>query len=150
MECQDQTRRGTVKIDPEPSGQATQEYQVPWGRTRVSLFGRNQGDYKPRVGPKTPTEGLCRDCGFFHGRGQICPAIGASCRKCNEKGHFERRCPNQKPRLSLIGKDDHEEWTTQTKRIKGSEESRDWEHRGRMASNESSGLRKQIADLIVR
>ena len=78
---------------------------------------------------KQPRKG-CVGTGFPARRGHICPIIGVPRRKCNEKGHFERRSPNQKPSPSLIENDDHEKWSTQTMKVKKSGKSRDWEQRG--------------------
>ena len=49
---------------------------------------------------------LCERCGTGHNKQQLCPAIGAICRKCGRKNHFAKMCRTKTRPLYGIQTDD--------------------------------------------
>ena len=55
---------------------------------------------------------LCERCGNRHSTQQICPAIGAQCRKCGRKNHFAKMCRTKIRPLYGIQTDEHHHTST--------------------------------------
>ena len=57
---------------------------------KVDEVGRSTGTRKPTV--RKPATQQCYRCGRPYHRGHQCPAINATCRKCQRRGHFQEVC----------------------------------------------------------
>ena len=45
-----------------------------------------------RSQPKQAQKLYCDRCGNWHTKQQVCPALGAECRKCGQRNHFAKVC----------------------------------------------------------
>lgn len=54
---------------------------------RVQNVPKNKGSLS-----KSPA--ACRSCSYTHGTSYPCPAVNAACKRCGQKGHFIKVCPN--------------------------------------------------------
>lgn len=61
------------------------------GKSQYSERGRQHLGSK-RTQTEQASERRCKRCGRNHGKGEICPAKSAECRKCGKKGHFAAVC----------------------------------------------------------
>jgi hypothetical protein len=73
-----------------PSYQRT----TSWGQQQQQqTYPQAHGQYTPAPRPQGRVNTLCSRCGRNHGE-QTCCALGASCRGCGKRIHFQRCCLN--------------------------------------------------------
>ena len=72
---------------------------------------------------------LCERCGTGHDKQQLCPAIGAICRKCGRKNHFAKMCRTKTRPLYGIQTDDDGHVSTEMfiGTIQKSQNPREWQ-----------------------
>ena len=68
--------------------------------SQMKFFANDQPNTLPVIygihSQPTPSKQIqkpyCDHCGNWHTRQQVCPALGAECRKCGQRNHFAKVC----------------------------------------------------------